>query len=102
MHTRLVTHMSKARRGVVIGVAILLAGGLAAAVTQRAGAQPKPTIAQVQAKVNVLTAKFNKAVQQYDQVSVQLTAAKARLKQVNKEMASDQAAYNSARVKVVQ
>jgi len=86
----------------VIGVAILLAGGLAAAVTQRAGAQPKPTIAQVQAKVNVLTAKFNKAVQQYDQVSVQLTAAKARLKQVNKEMASDQAAYNSARVKVVQ
>ena len=86
----------------MIGVAILLAGGLAAAVTQRAGAQPKPTIAQVQAKVNVLTAKFNKAVQQYDQVSVQLTAAKARLKQVNKEMASDQAAYNSARVKVVQ
>jgi cell wall-associated NlpC family hydrolase len=94
--------MSKARRGVVIGVVVLLAGGLAAAVTQRAGAQPKPTIAEVQAKINVLTAKFNKAVQQYDQVSVQLTAAKARLKQVNKEMASDQAAYNAARVKVVQ
>jgi cell wall-associated NlpC family hydrolase len=86
----------------VIGVCVLLAGGLAAAVTQRAGAQPKPSIAEVQAKVNVLTAKFNKAVQQYDQVSVQLTAAKARLKQVNKEMASDQAAYNAARVKVVQ
>jgi len=94
--------MSKARRGVVIGVAVLLAGGLATAITQRAGAQPKPTIAEVQAKVNDLTLKFNKAVQQYDQASVQLTAARARLKQVNKEMASDQAAYDTARVKVVQ
>jgi cell wall-associated NlpC family hydrolase len=86
----------------VIGVAVLLAGGLATAITQRAGAQPKPTIAEVQAKVNDLTLKFNKAVQQYDQASVQLTAARARLKQVNKEMASDQAAYDTARVKVVQ
>jgi cell wall-associated NlpC family hydrolase len=94
--------MSKARRGVVIGVAVLLAGGLAAAITQRAGAQPKPTISEVQAKVDVLTAKFNKAVQQYDQTSQQLTNAKARLKQVNKEMASDQAKYDASRVKVVQ
>ena len=85
-----------------MGVAVVMAGGLAAVIAQRAGAQPQPTITQVQAEVNVLTAKFDKAVQQYDQVAEQLTAAKARLSQVNKEMATDQANYDVARVQVVQ
>jgi peptidoglycan DL-endopeptidase CwlO len=94
--------MSKARRGLVFGVAFLMAGGLATAISQVAGAEPKPTISQVQAEINALTSKFNKAVQQYDQVAQQLTAAKARLSQVNKEMARDQARYTAARKKVVQ
>jgi cell wall-associated NlpC family hydrolase len=79
-----------------------MAGGLAAVIAQRAGAQPQPSITQVQTEVNALTSKFDKAVQQYDQVAQQLSAAKARLSQVNKEMAADQASYDSARVKVVQ
>jgi len=87
----------------VVGVALLLAGGLsAAAITQVAGAEPKPTISQVQAEINALTAKFNKAVEQYDAVAQQLSAAKASLSHVNKEMARAQARYNAARVKVVQ
>jgi cell wall-associated NlpC family hydrolase len=94
--------MSKAKRGLVIGVAFLMAGGLATSISQVAGAEPKPTISQVQAEVNALTTKFDKAVQQYDQVAEQLTAAKARLSQVNKQMARDQASYASARKKVVQ
>jgi peptidoglycan DL-endopeptidase CwlO len=102
LRTRLVAQMSKARRSVAIGVAVLMAGGLATGIAQVAGAQPQPTIAEVQAEVNALTAKFNKAVQQYDVVAEQLTAAKARLHQVNKEMAVDQARYNAARTKVVQ
>lgn len=84
------------------GAAFLLAGGLATGISQVAGAQPQPTISQVQAQVNALTAKFNKAVEQYDQVAQQLTAAKARLSQVNKEMARDQAKYDAARARVVQ
>ena len=94
--------MSKARRTAAIGVAFLMAGGLATGITQVAGAEPQPTIAQVQAEVNALTAKFNKAVEQYDATQQQLTAAKTRLRQVNKEMAADQGRYTAARVKVVQ
>jgi cell wall-associated NlpC family hydrolase len=86
----------------VVGAAIVLAGGLAAGISQMAGAEPNPSISQVQAEVNVLTAKFNKAVQQYDVVAEQLTAAKSRLSQVNKEMAADQAKYNDSKLKVVQ
>src|SRR5262245_65294702 len=94
--------MSKAKRGLVIGIAFLMAGGLATGISQVAGAEPKPTISQVQAQINALTSKFNKAVQQYDQVATQLTAAKARLSQVNKQVARDQAHYITARKKVVQ
>jgi peptidoglycan DL-endopeptidase CwlO len=99
---RLVTDGSKARRAAVVGAALVLAGGLAAGISQMAGAEPNPSISQVQAEVNVLTAKFNKAVQQYDAVAQELTAAKSRLSQVNKEMAADQAKYNDSKLKVVQ
>jgi peptidoglycan DL-endopeptidase CwlO len=93
---------TRARRAVAVTAALLLAGGLATGMAQVAGAEPQPTVSQVQAKINQLTGQFNKAVQQYDQVAQQLTAAKARLAQVNKEMAGDQARYNAAQVKVVQ
>jgi len=99
---RLVTYVSKARRGAVLGAAIVLAGGLAAGISQVAGAEPKPSISQVQAEVNTLTAKFNKAVQQYDVIAEQLTSAKGRLSQVNREMAADQAKYDDSKLKVVQ
>jgi cell wall-associated NlpC family hydrolase len=85
-----------------VAAALLLAGGLATGMAQVAGAEPQPTVSQVQAKINALTGQFNKAVQQYDQVAQQLTAAKGRLAQVNKEMAGDQARYTTAQVKVVQ
>jgi peptidoglycan DL-endopeptidase CwlO len=98
---RLVTHVSKARRAAVVGVALLLAGGLAAGISQVAGAEPTPSISQVQARINVLTSEFNKAVEQYDAVAEQLTAAKSRLSQVDKEETADQTAYNDSRVKVV-
>ena len=86
----------------MVGAAFVLAGGLATGISQVAGAEPQPSISQVQAQVNALTAKFNKAVEQYDQVAQQLTAAKARLSPVTKEMARDRARYNVARARVVQ
>ena len=93
---------SRARRAATVVAAFLLAGGLATGISQAAKAEPQPTISQVQAQVNALTAQFNKAVQQYDVVAQQLTAAKARLHQINTQMASDDAKYNAARAKVVQ
>ncbi|WP_300605570.1 C40 family peptidase [Trebonia sp.] len=86
----------------MVGVTFLVAGGLAAGVSQVAGAEPKPTISQVQARINTLTAQFNKAVEQYDEVAQELSAAKSRLSQVNKEIVTAQAKYDAARVQVVQ
>jgi peptidoglycan DL-endopeptidase CwlO len=102
LRTRLVARVTAVRRSVAGCAVILLAGGLAVGISQVAGAEPKPTISQVQTEVNTLTAKFNKAVEQYDTVAQQLDQAKSRLKQVDKEMSSDQKRYDTARVKVVQ
>jgi cell wall-associated NlpC family hydrolase len=94
--------MGRTRRAVVLAAAVVLAGGLAAGVTQVAGAQPQPSIDTVRATVNTLTGEFDKANQQYDQVEEQLGAANSRLKQVNKELGKDQAQYEAARKLVVQ
>jgi peptidoglycan DL-endopeptidase CwlO len=90
------------RRVAVIGAAAVMAAGLATAVAQVAGAQPQPSISDVQAKINTLSGQFDKATAQYDQVAEQLTAAKARLKQVNKELARDKARFEASRKLVVQ
>ena len=102
LRMRLAARTGRKRRAVAIGVAVLLAGGLAAAVTQVAAAQPQPNIDQVRATINTLTGEFNKANQQYDQVEEQLDTADARLRQLNGQLASDQARYESARQLVVQ
>ncbi len=102
LRMRLAARTGRKRRAVAIGVAVLLAGGLAAAVTQVAAAQPQPNIDQVRATINTLTGEFNKANQQYDQVEEQLDTADARLRQLNGQLASEQARYESARQLVVQ
>ena len=100
--TRLAIRVRGKRRVAVIGAAVVMAAGLATAVAQVAGAQPQPSISDVQAKINTLTGQFDKANQQYDQVAQQLTAAKTRLKQVNKQLARDKARYEASRKLVVQ
>lgn len=90
------------RRFALIGVAVLMAGGLVTAVTQAAGAQPQPTISDVQAKINSLTAQFDKANEQYDQVAQQFATAKAALRRVDKQLARDQSRYEAAQRQVVQ
>ena len=103
LRARLATRTSRGHRRVaLIGVAVLAAAGLVAAVTQTAGALPQPSISSVQAKINNLTTQFNKANQQYDDAAQQLTAAKARLRTVNKQLASEEATYRAARQRVVQ
>ena len=90
------------RRAAVIGAAVLMAAGLATAVTTVAGAQPQPNITEVQAPINSLTAQCNKANQQYDQVETQLSAAKAQLKTLDKQVTKDEKEYEAARNLVVQ
>ena len=102
LHTRPGARTGRLRRAGVLGAAIVLASGLAVMVTQVAGAQPQPSIDQVRATINSLTGQFNKANQQYDQVLEQLGTANARLKQVNKQLAADQAKYAAARKLVVE
>ena len=88
------------RRFALSGVAVLAAIGLATAITQVAGALPQPSIDSVQAKINNLTSQFNKADQQYDNAEQGLSAAKARLRTVDKQLASEEASYKSAQRKV--
>ena len=80
----------------------VFAGGLAIGASQFAGAASPPSISQVEKKVNALQSSYDKDVQQYDAASTKLTAAKARLHQVNAEVAVDNGRYQSARKKVVE
>jgi cell wall-associated NlpC family hydrolase len=92
----------KLRRVSLAGAAALLASGLVVVVTQVAGALPQPNIDTVRATINTLTGEFNKANQQYDQVEEQLGAANARLRQLDEQLARDQAQCEAARKLVVQ
>ena len=90
------------RRAIAAGAVLVLAAGAATGVSQLAGAAPQPSITDQKAKVNALQAKFDQAVQRYDQASTQLNAAKARLAQVNKQVAAATNRYESTRKRVVQ
>jgi peptidoglycan DL-endopeptidase CwlO len=96
------TRISGWRRGAVIAVGLVFAGGLAVGASEFAGAAPQPTVSQVEAKVNALQQKYDKDVQLYDAASTQLSQAKGRLAQVDSEVAVDNKRYLAARKKVVQ
>jgi septal ring factor EnvC (AmiA/AmiB activator) len=102
LRVRLGARMTRTRRAVMLGAAVVFAGGLAVAVTQVAGAEPRPSVSSVEATINTLNGEFNKANQQYDQVEEQLTAARSQLDQVNKQLARQQKQYEAARKLVVQ
>jgi peptidoglycan DL-endopeptidase CwlO len=65
-------------------------------------ASPKPTISQVTAQVSKLTTAENKAIQQYDQMKVQLADANSRLKLVNTEVTRDRKQFTLMRSYVAQ
>jgi peptidoglycan DL-endopeptidase CwlO len=99
-HLASTTHI---RRGAVLAVTVAAATSFAIYTgTTGAGAAAAPTIGQVQAQVNSLQAKIDKVGQQYDANTQDYTAARARLAQVQKQAASAQARYNSARGQLAQ
>lgn len=88
------------RRGIAVAGVLMVAG--AVAYGGAAGAAPQPTLGQVKSQVNSLTARLDGLNQRYDQVAQQLPAAQARLTQVQREAAQDQARFQVARAQVAQ
>jgi cell wall-associated NlpC family hydrolase len=99
--TRLTSGNSRLRRGVAIASGLLVAASLAT-VAINASAASKPTVTQVQAKVNQLTSEFNKVSEQLDQAKEQLSAARKQLKQVNAKYQHANAQFQQARTVVAQ
>ena len=79
-----------------------MVGALLCVVTANAGAAPKPTVTQVQDKVNQLTTQFNKVSEQFDQVEAQLTSAQQQLKQVTTNYNHANAQFKAAQLTVAQ
>lgn len=86
------------------GTSAIAAGALALGVLISLGgpavAAPKPTVAQVQAKLSQLNTQAEKLDQRYNQVQQELTAANQRLKLVDREAARYQARFKSMRTEI--
>ena len=78
----------------------LLAGGLIITVGPTAGAAPKPTLSEVQAKLQKLTNQEQVLDQRYDQMKQDLSQANQRLKLVNQETARYKAKFETMRKQV--
>ncbi len=96
---RLLARTSGPRRGVAFVTVLVVAGGVAA-YGGMAGAAPRPTVAQVQARVNQLTTQFDKVSQQLDQASGQLSAAQSKLSQVRVRLNHANAQFQAAQAGV--
>src|SRR5262245_40304451 len=92
----------KGRRATALAAAALVAAGLAVYGGTAAGAAPRPTIAQVQAKVNSLQAQVDQVGQQYGEAGQQLAAARARLAAVQRQDGRAEARYSAARAQLRQ
>ncbi|HSS91335.1 MAG TPA: hypothetical protein VLL69_18615, partial [Streptosporangiaceae bacterium] len=94
MGARLLIRSPLIRRGVFAAAAMLSATGLLIAAGT-AAASPKPTVSQVKAKLNKLTAQENWLIQRYDQASQDLSGARQRLTLVNQEISRDQVLFHA-------
>src|SRR5919201_6683950 len=97
----LLARASRWQRGIAAGAGLIIASGLAT-YGGMAGAAPKPTVAQVQAKINRLTSQFDKVNQQLDQASQQLSTAQSRLSQVRLQLNEATARFHTAQANVAQ
>jgi peptidoglycan DL-endopeptidase CwlO len=100
--TRLTGVMARFRRGVAATAGLVTVGALLCAVSMDAGAAPRPTIGQVQTKVDQLTTQFNKVSEQLDQVDAQLSSAQQQLKQVTTNYNHAEKQFTAAQLTVSQ
>ena len=101
MDTHPLAKISLVRRYATIAVAALAAAGLLT-VAGSAGAQPQPTVSQVQAKLKKLTLKEDWLIQRYDQATQDLASARQRLNLVKREVAKDEVAAQAMRDEIAQ
>ena len=101
MDTHPVAKVSHARRWASVAAAAVAAAALLT-MAGSAGAQPQPTVSQVQAKLKSLTYKENWLVQRFDQASQNLTSAHERLTVVNTEVAKDATAVKNMQDQIAQ
>ena len=101
MDTHPVAKVSYARRCATVAAAVVAAVGLLT-MAGSAGAQPQPTVSQVQAKLKKLTDKENWLIQRYDQAKQDLASAHQRLSVVNTEVKKDAAAAKSMQDEIAQ
>src|SRR5579872_451436 len=99
--TRQAGSKARLRRGVAV-VAGLLSIGSLTVVAVNAGAAPKPTVAEVQAKINQLTTEFNKVSEQLDQVDERLKSARGQLKTVTIRWKQAYSQFKSAQTSMAQ
>jgi len=99
--SRVLAGGSGVHRGIALGAGLVMAGGLAFFATG-AGAQPRPSVNQVQARINQLTSQFDKVSQQLDQAGQQLSAAQSRLSQVRLRLDHAQNQFADAQASVAQ
>jgi cell wall-associated NlpC family hydrolase len=99
--TRLTRGRSWLHRAVAIATGAAAVSGLALFATS-AGAAPRPTVSQVQARVNQLTSQYDKVATQLDQATQQLSAAQSRLAQVRVHLRHANAQFQAARAAVAQ
>jgi len=99
--TQPVAKTSIARRCATVAVAAVAAAGVLT-VAGSAGAQPQPTVSQVQAKLKKLTYKENWLIQRYDQANQDLASARQRLAVVNTEVTKDTAAAKAMQDQIAQ
>jgi cell wall-associated NlpC family hydrolase len=97
----LLARASHWQRGVAAGAGLVIACGLAT-YSGMAGAAPKPTVTQVQAKINQLTSQFDRVSQQLDQASQQLSTAQSRLSQVRLQLSQATTRFRTAQANVAQ
>jgi peptidoglycan DL-endopeptidase CwlO len=90
-----------ARRFAAAAITVLTTTGLIVA-SGVAGAQPQPTVSQVQAKLKKLDYRENVLIQRYDQITTELKAANQRLVLVNREVAKDETAVQGMRDQIAQ
>jgi cell wall-associated NlpC family hydrolase len=93
------------RRGLVSTTAItttIVTAGVLAGLVGTAGAQPQPTVGQVQKRLARLTTQEDQVVQHYDQVAQQLSSARQRLGIVNRAVARDRAQFTAMRGQIAQ
>ena len=101
MDTHPVAKLSYARRWAIVALAAVVAAGLLT-MAGSAGAQPQPTVSQVQAKLKKLTSKENWLIQRYDQAKQNLASAHQRLHVVNTEVSKDAAMAKSMQDEIAQ